>query len=107
MSAMNLSADYIYNRIGYEDIKRIYKYFSNNQVNRDCKNYLYYDDINENLDMGAKDHIWRNYMKTQRTTSVRVIVELMSELERPNNENQVFNMSSAMGIVEKGFYLEG
>jgi hypothetical protein len=86
MLAMNLSADYIYHRVGYEDIKRIYNYFINNDdIPYKNKRYLYDNELNSNLERRTKDQIWRSYMKKQRTKAIHNIVDLMKEMDSSDN----------------------
>jgi hypothetical protein len=74
---MNLTADYIYNRVGYDDIVRIYKFFINNPDK--SKRYLYDDSSNDNLNRRTKDHIWRNYKKDARSKAMSSLGELHIE----------------------------
>jgi transcriptional regulator with XRE-family HTH domain len=54
---MNLTNNFINDKIDYKDIVRIYEFFKSNPDN--SKRYLYYHRYNDHLDITVKNHIWR------------------------------------------------
>jgi transcriptional regulator with XRE-family HTH domain len=54
---MNLTNNFISDKIDYKDIVRIYEFFKSNPDN--SKRYLYYHRYNDHLDITVKNHIWR------------------------------------------------
>jgi hypothetical protein len=77
---MNLTADYIYNRIGYNNAVRIYHYFMYHPDN--SKRWLYDNESNSHLNQRTLDHIWRNYQIEERKKSLFLIGELLEESKR-------------------------